>query len=150
MRTGARFVTENFDRPYRLLSRDVPAWLGSALDSFVTWQRFFGRGREPGDRELALFVAIVREAAAVSRRQFPGSRFQVMFWDARKDARIAVIEAQLREAGIPVYRVTDAIPDLMTNLLDYVISEHDWHPNPLQHQRIADYVLRHVLTARAQ
>ena len=135
----------NFDDPHRLLGWAVPRWLGEAFASFHTWERFLGHAREPGDRDLALFVAVVRESAKAARERVPGSGFQVLLWDARNDSRIGVLETQLEAAGIPVYRVTQAIPDLMSHQDRYVISEHDPHPNPLQHELIAEYVVRTML-----
>jgi hypothetical protein len=135
----------NFDDPYRVLGWAIPEWLAQAFASFHTWERFLGRARNPGDRDLALFVAVVRESAKVARERFPGSGFQVLLWDARNDTRINVLEMRLEAAAIPVYRVTHAIPDLMSHQDRYVISAHDPHPNPLQHELIAEYVVRTML-----
>ena len=142
---GSAIRDGNFDDPPWLIGIAVPRWLAKAFDNCHTWIRFFGRARDPGNRDLALLVAVIRQAAGEVRRRFPGSNFAVLFWDARNDARIEAVETQLKAAGIPMYRVTQAIPDLMSDQDRYVIGEHDRHPNPLQHERIAEFIVRRML-----
>ncbi len=135
----------NFDNPSTLLGAAIPRWLALAFDNYHTWRRLFGRGRDPDDSDLTLFVAVIRQAAVEAHRRLPGSDFAVLFWDARIDDRINVVETELKAAGIPMYRITHAIPDFMSHHERYELSEHDHHPNPLQHQRIAEFIVRRML-----
>ena len=142
---GSAIRDGNFDDPPELFGAAVPTWLVAAFDNYHTCRRFFGRTRDPGQLDQALFLAVIRKAAAELQRRFPGSDFSVLFWDARDDSRIATVETDLNAAGIPMYRVTEAIPDLLPDLERYVISKHDQHPNPLQHQLIAEFMVRRML-----
>ena len=112
---------------------------------FFAWQRFFGWARDPSTADLQLFVAVVRTSARLAKQNFPDSHFQVLLWDGLADERLAAIEKALQLAGISVLRISEAIPDLRSNWIHYILSIHDLHPNPLQHDRIADYLVRDLL-----
>jgi hypothetical protein len=136
----------NFDRPYRLLGRwPIPQRLGAALDSFHTWQKLFGRDRQASADALPLAIAIVNEAAGFSRQRYPQSSFDVILWDGNDGERVRGLEAGLTAAGIPVHRITRAIPDFRNNWRAYVISEHDLHPNARQHELLANLVVGEIL-----
>ena len=112
-------------------------------------QRFFGRDRDPGGSDLALFLGIVLESARLARAKYPGSTFQMILWDGRDDARIGIIEHRLTAAGIPVHRLTAAIPDFATAASRYILSPHDGHPNALMHERLAEYILDRMMVRSA-
>jgi hypothetical protein len=152
---GPRFVMSadgvlrrdgNFDRPYRAPGGlAIPQWLGERLETFHTWQKLFGRDRPAGADALPLAVAIISEAARTCRQRYPQSAFDVILWDGNDGERVRGLEAGLTAAGIPVHRITRAIPDFRTNWQAYVISEHDLHPNARQHELLADYVASNIL-----
>jgi len=137
----------NFDDPARIFGLKQPYWVQLALDKFFTWQRFFGRARDPNSTDLQLFLAVVRSSVHLAQRRYPNSDFYVLLWDGRIDERLAVIEKELRSAGISVRRVSEAIPDLTPHWTHYILSVQDPHPNVLQNELIANYLVHDVLTS---
>jgi len=137
-----------FDSPKQLFGRwQVPDWAVAALDEFHTWRRFFGRSRDPDEADLELFIGVVIESARLAREQYPGSTFHVILWDGSDDPRIETIARRLTAAGIAVERLTSVIPDFTADDSRYLLSPHDGHPNPLMHQRLAEYILRRIVLA---
>lgn len=146
---GSVFRDGNFDGPSAVPgSWTMPQWAQKGLDGFLAWQTFFGRLRQAGPKDLALLIAIVRQAARTAKQRHPGSEFDVILWDGSDNDRVRSIESGLAGAGIPVHRLTSAIPDFRTHWQEYVLSMHDLHPNALQHERVADYVITNILKNR--
>jgi hypothetical protein len=133
----------NHGDPWHLFGVALPRWIDSALEHSFIWQRSFGTSRAVVAADVELFVAVVVAAARVSKERYPNSTFNVILWDA--DPRFALLEEKLRAAGVSVRRETSAIPDLTTNHFRYRLSIHDWHPNALQDELLADYIVHHVL-----
>jgi len=46
--------------------------------------------------------------------------------------------------NIEVIRVTEAIPDYIVNIENYILHEMDVHPNARANQLIADHIANHV------
>ncbi len=136
----------NFDDPARIFGQIMePRWLHRALDKFFAWQRFFGRARDPNPADLQLFIAVVRAAARLAKQRYPDSVFNVLLWDGDGNERFAVMEKEWHSDGIRIHHSSEAIPGLSSNLAHYTVNAHDAHPNPLQHERIADYLVRDIL-----
>jgi hypothetical protein len=123
----------------------LPNWMGRALRSSLTWGRLFGHRRNPNSADLSLYLGVVRESARIATERYKGAKFDVILWDGRVDDRLDLIDGKLRAAGIPVHRVTSAIPNFRADWKQYILSVHDPHPNPLQHERLADYIVSRVL-----
>jgi uncharacterized protein Usg len=141
----------NFDDPNELFARwPILQRIEGAFDSFLTWQKLFGRLREAGPADLALLIAIIREAAQTAHVRYRGSHFDVILWDGSETERVRSIESSLQAGGIPVHRITKAIPDFRANWRQYVLSEYDLHPNPHQLDLLADYVTHTILDARVE
>jgi hypothetical protein len=139
----------NFDDSRELLPPSaMRQWGKGIFDSFLTGQKLFGRKREAGPADLTLLIAVIREAARVAKSRYPGSHFDVILWDGDDNERVRSIESGLQLDGIPVHRETKAIPDLRANWRQYVISEHDLHPNPHTLELLADYVMHSILGVR--
>jgi hypothetical protein len=153
-RHGPRFVLDaggnavrdgNFDDVPRLFGRVAVPAIARALNSFYTWQRLFGRLRNPSAADLDLLVAVIRDSARLSRQLYPNSTFHVILWDGRADPRLNVIQARLAEAGVPIISVSKAIAGYGADWPRYVISPYDLHPNALQYERLADHILTQVV-----
>jgi hypothetical protein len=56
-----------------------------------------GRGREANVNDLTLFLAVIRESAKYTSLHYPHSEFSVILWDGRDDARLALIEQELKK-----------------------------------------------------
>jgi hypothetical protein len=145
LKTDGKLVRDgNFDSP----RRSAADWVGAAIRSSCTWQRFFGYGREADAADLKLFLAVVRESARLTRQRYPESRFQVILWDARNDQLVSAIESSLRAAGIAVYQLTSIIPDSRENWRQHVLDAHDMHPNARSYELLADFVVDRMLQVR--
>ena len=88
---------------------------------------------------------MVHASARLAKQRYPHSYFHVLLWDGDADERLAIIEQQFKSAGILTHRISEGIPDLGAKKRRYALSIHDPHPNPLQHERIANYLVREVL-----
>jgi len=128
----------------------LPSWITTGFDSFLAWQKVFGRAREAGPAHVALLIAVIREAAGITRERYPGSKFDVILWDGNESERVHAIERGLQAGGIEVHRETTAIPDFRVNWRQYVLSEYDMHPNPLQLDRLARYVAVAILGRKGE
>ena len=137
----------HFDDPPHLLGITLPRWIGSSLQHSFIWQRSFGPSRAVVPSDVKLFVAVVTAAARVTKERYPSSTFNVILWDAEPwgDPRVAILEEKLHADEVRVYRATAAIPDLRTNFFHYVLSIHDFHPNALLDELLANYIVQHVL-----
>jgi hypothetical protein len=147
-RDGMPVQDGHFDTPATLLGHwTPPSWVVYALDRCYTWQQFFGRTRNPNEADLALLIGVVQEAERFTRARYPDSEFHVILWDVGEDPRERRIATALAKAKIPVHLLSSAIPDFAADWKQYVLSPYDLHPNPLLHERLAEYVVRRVLVS---
>jgi len=138
LRDGVLSQDGHFDDPPQ--SAIVPAQVRVSLAKFLAWQRLFGRARDVNAEDLQLFLAVIREAASLAKRQSPHGEFHVILWDGRDDPRLEIIERNLSEAGIVVHRLTTIVPEFAANWQHFVLSEHDLHPNALLDGKLAEYL----------
>lgn len=131
----------NFDSPTLLFGRwTAPQWGRQLLQRFHMWQNMFGCGCALNEKDLALYIGVVREAARELRQRYSHSTFDVWLRDGRDDTRLETIERSLRADQINVHRLTSVIPDLAENSDRYLLGPHDGHPNPIMHRLIGEYV----------
>jgi hypothetical protein len=128
-----------------LLVDDVPRAVEAALARFFIWQRFFGRTRDTGPADVDLLAGVVAESARLTKRLYPDSFFHVLLGNDHN----ALIEPKLTAAGISIVKVSSIIPDLAADWSGsqpigtrYMLSVHDFHPNALQNELIADYLVQ--------
>jgi hypothetical protein len=119
--------------------------MGRHLHDTFLMAQLISRSMRRSEQDLALMTAVICEAARLSREQQPKSEFHVILWDGAETERVVEIERELRASGIPVHRITEAISDFRTNSRDYVLNKYDLHPNPRQHEMIANYIVSHIL-----
>lgn len=144
---GNAVLAGHYDDPPHLLGVTLPRWIDFSLEHSFIWQRSFGTWRAVVPSDVELFVAVVAAAARVIKERYPSSTFSVILWDAelREEARVALLAEKLHADGVRVLRETAAIPDLRTNFFRYALSPHDFHPNALQDELLANYIVQHVL-----
>jgi hypothetical protein len=142
----------NFDSPPQLFGPwPMPQQIARPLDNFRTWQKLFGRARKADPADLSLLIAVIREAARTAQERYPYSEFHVMLWDGSDNERVRAIESGLQSGEtMKVHRETKAIPDFRSNWRRYVLSEYDLHPNPHQHELLADYITQVILGSDGQ
>ena len=98
-----------------------------------------------GAEEIALFVGILGKAAKTFEERFPDSEFHVIVWDVEPSRHLAEVIDALKQRGIRVHLISDIITGIVQQREDYRIHQHDGHPNKLAHDRIAEYVSRHIV-----
>lgn len=106
-------------------------------------------GREDyRDNEIELFLAIVSESKRIAQQRIGTKKFLVIYWDVSQTRARAAVDARiisgLRNMNIEVIRVTEAIPDYIVNIENYILHEMDVHPNARANQLIADHIANHV------
>ena len=95
-----------------------------------------------------LYLAIVEAAGREAERQFPGCEFHVLYWDLWPEGD--VYAEALQKRGLRVHRVTEIIPGIKDDLPRYVLSNLDRHPNAESLDRVARYVVQHVLRVASE
>ncbi len=92
--------------------------------------------------ESGSFIAIVNNANQLLQDRYPGVKFHVILWCPGKN----YIISHLKKKNIPVHPIETKLPDYSIKQSIYALSPpYDNHPNALANERIADYVITHIL-----
>lgn len=126
----------------------IRAGIEDLLSTSRIWQALFVQPRGPAPGNLPLLAGIVAEAAHVAQQRFPGSQFEVIVWDSR-DPRVREIEQALAARGLHVRRMTSFVPDFYDREMQYLLSEHDRHPNARFHHLMGEAIAREVTADNA-
>ena len=81
-------------------------------------------------------------------RLYPNTKFEVVYWPAvhwAAETSNASIAELLRSGGLSVHPVREF---LHGDMLQYVLSRDDIHPNALGHRLMADFVVSRLLADR--
>lgn len=101
------------------------------------------------DKDIDLYVALVDRARALFESRYPDGEFHVIFWDVKLGKGQSKYDdkvlKRLYSKAIRVHLISKALPGYDNNVLQYVISVHDHHPNALTHSLIAKYVVENIL-----
>lgn len=109
-----------------------------------TYRRFFAN-RVISQADIDLFIGIVAASKETFMTDYPGSTFNVIYWDTEQNDNEAAMINGLRARGIRVHLISDILPAYHDDPAAYELSPHDNHPNALAHQLIADYVVTKIL-----
>ena len=96
------------------------------------------------DDKFALYVAIVDRARKEFEKRFTGSEFHMLYWDVGDELYGKRICRELRSRGVRLHLISEMIPEITDKRSQFVI-EHDEHPKPECHRRIAEFVQEHIL-----
>jgi hypothetical protein len=119
------------------------AWrdaLSAGLERSRAYSSFLGKGRQTRERDIRLYLGVVRAARDAVLDAYPGCEFHVLLWGYEGDPVFDSIRAGLIEAGISTHPVRDILPGYLDAPELYELSPEDKHPNPRAHAIIADYV----------
>jgi hypothetical protein len=99
----------------------------------------------PDDNDLRRYVAIVSVAARLTAARYPGSRFDVLYWDIHYGQPLdeKVLPA-LRGAGLSVHVVEQILPGFRERPLSYTLSAYDAHPSARADDLLARYLVGQV------
>lgn len=115
------------------------------LERSHLYQRLFGLRRPLRDRDVKLFIGIVKAARDFVSNHFNSCAFHVLLWGDEREATYRTIANGLRVAGIQVHPIKNALPQFDVNPVRYELSAQDQHPNALAHSLIANYVTEHIV-----
>lgn len=148
---GPKFVVDadgsvvrrgNHNRFYSLWPESAVLWrIRSELHGLL-------RGDAGGDRDLALFVAIVDESRRRLQQRFPGLRFHVVYWDGQRQQLLGqTIEAAASRRGLDVVRVSEVLPvrDDWSGVYEI---RNDGHPTAAANALLAEHLVRNAFVDR--
>jgi hypothetical protein len=126
--------------------------LKNQLEKSYLFRRVTSRVRPVGDRDVRLWLEIVRKSRQIVKSKFPGAQFHVILWEwvNGPSPEQEVIHKQmaegLREAGMPVHVVASILPGYDRDPAPYQIKPLiDSHPNARAHDLLARYVVHEIL-----
>ena len=134
---------EGLERTYSPVEAEVRWQFGkSAIYSLVA-----DRPPHPTEDDVRTTLAIVRRSRDLLGEQYPGLKFQVLFWpDWNRDGDLSrELQDGFRQLSIPVHRVEDALPAFTPASSEYSISYDNNHPNALANRILANYVLTKIV-----
>ncbi|MFT5121385.1 MAG: hypothetical protein ACI9TH_001343 [Kiritimatiellia bacterium] len=122
------------------------AWvikLKNQTDKSRIYQRLTKPRYLQGDREFALYMALLREARDLAAKQYPDAQFHVILWRMDNEGGDRVYE-QLTQEKFTIHVVGDALdPDRDRD--EYKLGEHDGHPNAIAFSALAAYLVDEVI-----
>jgi hypothetical protein len=97
----------------------------------------------PDDEDLKRYVAIVTTARRVAAEKYPGSRFDVLYWDIHGESPMdeKVLPA-LRAAGLSVFDAEQILPGFRENPSTFALSPYDAHPGARADDLLARYIVQ--------
>jgi hypothetical protein len=100
---------------------------------------------QPDDEDLKRYVAIVTTAARVVATRYPGSRFDVLYWDIHGETPMdeKVLPA-LRAAGLNVFDAEQILPGMRERPSSYALSPYDAHPGARADDLLARYLVQQL------
>ena len=116
--------------------------VGNELKKSYLYSLFMNKMKSLSKINVNLFIAIVDKANQLFQDRYPGIKFHVILWGPRQN----YIINHLKEKNIPVHPILKILPDHNWKNSIYTLSPpYDNHPNALANERIADYVINHIL-----
>ena len=149
-RRGPRYVVDAGGRAVRhgrFCDNLVVEGISQLLNRSLVFRRVLGWDRRASQRDVELFMAILRETRDVLRVQHPDAAFQVVLWDY-PDELTTTLLAKMKADGFVVHPVTEILPGFAEDPAPYLLA-HDKHPNARAHELIARYLFEHVIEGRA-
>ena len=155
MRVGGRSDWDPDGPCFRLAPDGAAVFAGGFRENRKPLQRWFGRSRlfaklrdllaQKSGKEIDLYLAIVKQAAAEAERRFPGSEFHVLLWDTSVYPHHQRVEQGLRDAGLRVHKVSEILPVDGEEAKAWQLHPADNHPTPRAYRKLAEYIVEHML-----
>jgi hypothetical protein len=119
--------------------------LTQLLNRSNVYRRLLGWDSGVRGRDIDLFMGILRETRRLVAEQYPGARFQIVFWDRPDDSTPTLLEA-MKADGFVVHRVSDILDGFAEDPKPYLLP-HEIHPNTRADDLVARYLFEHVIEA---
>jgi hypothetical protein len=135
-------------RQGRFVPSEDPGWREWLLGRSPLWDRLFGVEPAAIDlmaNDVTLLHRVVERSRDLLAEQYPDIAFHVLYWDFGDPG---LFGEDFAPAQIPVHRLSTVLPADQAELQASFQIPHDGHPNARAHARIADYVVREILSTR--
>ena len=112
--------------------------------SFI-YKKYIDRVEPVSRAHIDLFIAIIDKTRRLLEERYPGLEFHIILWDKPVIHRELIIR-RLKEKTVPVYLIEKVLPGYPKNRTSYAVNPpYENHPNALANERIADYIITHIL-----
>jgi hypothetical protein len=154
---GPKYVTDgNGGVEYAGVIRDAAptGWLtgsgGYRLRRSKMASRVLDMLQTPGEGDLDLFAAVVRQAVQTVDTNYPGSQFHMLLWDTwgPEDSGVGELE-QFSGMMDGVHLASEILPQFRSQPLSYRIHEVDPHPNAAAFELLAAYIATEILDRKS-
>lgn len=116
------------------------------LGKSFMYKKFFLNRIKIKEEDIKLFVEIIGQSQKLLKEQYPKMEFHVIYWDNKTEKFNDMFIDGLKNKDVRLHLMSRIIPDYSIHESQYVISQYDKHPNPLAHQRIAQYIVDKIIT----
>ncbi len=125
-------------------------WVRKCFNKSQIYKKIFGLQRPINENDIDLYLAVVKTARDQLIRDFPGVRFQVLFWDSKawsqeQEHLISRLKEGFEKSGVQFHPMSQILPEFLKDQSVYELNAHDHHPNGTTHKLIAKYIARNIL-----
>ncbi|UCF64817.1 MAG: hypothetical protein JSW33_03000, partial [bacterium] len=115
------------------------------MEKSLLYKKYFDGNEAVSRAHIELFVAIIDKSRRLLEERYPGLKFHMILWDRPERNRKLIIDL-LNEKDVPLHLIEEILPHYPENRSMYEISPpYDTHPNAHANERIADYIITHIL-----
>lgn len=104
----------------------------------------FGVNRALTEKDVELYLAIVKKAKSLAMKRLQNSTFHIIYWGIGTD-RDKELQAAFSNNEINNYQVSNILPGYSENMDRYKI-KYDGHPNALANREIAQFVAGRIIS----
>jgi hypothetical protein len=127
---------------------DHDLFLWQAVRRSYLYKLFLENKYVPREKDIELYLEIIRVSAKLVAEQFDGSEFHVILWpNPPNESSYAYdrVREGLLASGIRTHLITDILKDYERNPTEFQLNPREGHPNPLAHTMIADYICEKII-----
>jgi len=121
--------------------------IAKLLNKSFIYKKYFWN-KDINKKDIDLLIEIINHSKNLLKEKYPKVEFHVIYWDITKYKFNKMVIEGLKSKGINLHFITEILPDYLTNASRYKIHYYDGHPNPLAHQRIAQYVVDRIISKK--
>lgn len=134
----------HFDDAYRPGSSSAAVERQLLKSWLYRWASYLERPAD--DDDLRRYLAIVAATERIARAQYPGCRFDVLWWGMHVGNPLdEVVLPALQKAGFHVHLVEDILPEFKERPSSWLLSPYDAHPSARADDLLARYLAREIL-----
>lgn len=116
------------------------------LKKCYIYQRISDKRRVMTDKDVELFLAIIKQSQIELAKIYPNCKFNIIMWNNNKYQEYASAMKGFQERNLEVNWINQILPDYDVNPKQYRIHPvHEKHPNALANQIVARYILEKII-----